>query len=201
MTAIQEGEEAVKEAGGDSSPETGAGVHAHNSMGYEDFEEFAFNFEDYDLWEAIRNHLGYPDGDPICKYPTRDPAWRPGGASPKPCPLFAAWPPSLHLRQGTPEGSVLLGTYICTLCRSCLLSVHLSVCLWYLSSPSHAAVKCFLVSVLPESCWVQLQHAGCSQHVLSHLHPLAVDTSPQVALTEAMILHLCLWHKASSAWS
>lgn len=68
MTALQEREETAKELEGVSSPEVAITTCIRNSLGYEDFDEFAFNFEDYDLWEAIRNHLGYPGSEPTCKY-------------------------------------------------------------------------------------------------------------------------------------
>lgn len=73
MTTFQEREEAAKESEGGSSPEVAVSTRIRNSLGYEDFDEFAFNFEDYDLWEAIRNHLGYPGGEPTCKYWSSDP--------------------------------------------------------------------------------------------------------------------------------
>lgn len=73
MTTLQEGEEAARESEGGSSPEVAMSTCIRNSLGYEDFDEFAFNFEDYDLWEAIRNHLGYPGGEPTCKYQSSDP--------------------------------------------------------------------------------------------------------------------------------
>ncbi|XP_069717347.1 anion exchange protein 3 isoform X4 [Phaenicophaeus curvirostris] len=66
MTTLREREEAAKESDGGSSPEVAISTCIRNSLGYEDFDEFAFNFEDYDLWEAIRNHLGYPGGEPTC---------------------------------------------------------------------------------------------------------------------------------------
>lgn len=74
MTTLREREEAVKESEGGSSPEVAVSTHIRNSLGYEDLDEFAFNFEDYDLWEAIRNHLGYPGGELTCKYRSSDPA-------------------------------------------------------------------------------------------------------------------------------
>lgn len=73
MTTLQEREEPAKESEGGSSPEVVIGTCIRNSLSYEDFDEFAFNFEDYDLWEAIRNHLGYPGGEPTCKYWSSDP--------------------------------------------------------------------------------------------------------------------------------
>lgn len=73
MTTLQEREEPAKESEGGSSPEVVISTCIRNSLGYEDFDEFAFNFEDYDLWEAIRNHLGYPGGEPTCKYWSSDP--------------------------------------------------------------------------------------------------------------------------------
>lgn len=73
MTTLGEREESAKESEGGSSPEAAVSTRIRNSLGYEDFDEFAFNFEDYDLWEAIRNHLGYPDGEPTCKYQSSDP--------------------------------------------------------------------------------------------------------------------------------
>lgn len=73
MTTLQEREEAAKESEAGSSPEVAISTCIRNSLGYEDFDEFAFNFEDYDLWEAIRNHLGYPGGEPTCKYQSSDP--------------------------------------------------------------------------------------------------------------------------------
>nr|XP_033801808.1 anion exchange protein 3 isoform X6 [Geotrypetes seraphini] len=36
-----------------------------DTLAYEDFEEFALDFEDYDLWEVIKSHLGH-EGDPSC---------------------------------------------------------------------------------------------------------------------------------------
>lgn len=72
MTTLQEREEPAKESEGGSSPEVVISTCIRNSLSYEDFDEFAFNFEDYDLWEAIRNHLGYPGGEPTCKYQSND---------------------------------------------------------------------------------------------------------------------------------
>ncbi|KAH0621199.1 hypothetical protein JD844_022257, partial [Phrynosoma platyrhinos] len=59
-------DEAVKEMGIGDSSDVGIAICVHSSFGYDDFEEFALNFEDYDLWEAIQNHLGYSTFDPIC---------------------------------------------------------------------------------------------------------------------------------------
>lgn len=66
--AVPDKEEAMKEMGVGDSSEVGIAMRVHNSFFYEDFEEFALNFEDYDLWEAIQNHLGYPTVEPNCKY-------------------------------------------------------------------------------------------------------------------------------------
>lgn len=66
--AIPNGKEAIKDTGIGDRPEIEIAVCAYNSLDYDDFEEFALNFEDYDLWEAIQNHLGCPGLEPIRKY-------------------------------------------------------------------------------------------------------------------------------------
>lgn len=73
MSTLREGEETARELEEGGSPEAAVSACVRNSLGYEDFDEFAFNFEDYDLWEAIRNHLGYPGGETTCKYQGGDP--------------------------------------------------------------------------------------------------------------------------------
>ncbi|KAJ6665511.1 hypothetical protein lerEdw1_003352 [Lerista edwardsae] len=64
--AVPDREKAMKEMGAGDNSEVGIAMRVHNSFFYEDFEEFALNFEDYDLWEAIQNHLGYPSLEPNC---------------------------------------------------------------------------------------------------------------------------------------
>lgn len=66
--AVLDREETMKEMGVGDSSEIGIAFCVPNSFAYDDFEEFVLNFEDYDLWEAIQNHLGYPSLEPICKY-------------------------------------------------------------------------------------------------------------------------------------
>lgn len=66
--AIPNGKEIIKGIGIGDRPEIEIAVCAYNSLDYDDFEEFALNFEDYDLWEAIQNHLGCPGLEPIRKY-------------------------------------------------------------------------------------------------------------------------------------
>lgn len=66
--AVPGKEEAAKEMGVTDCSEVGIAFCVPNSFGYEDFEEFALNFEDYDLWEAIQNHLSYPILKTTCKY-------------------------------------------------------------------------------------------------------------------------------------
>ncbi|KAL7991892.1 hypothetical protein Chor_016148 [Crotalus horridus] len=63
--AIPNRKETIKDTGIGDRPEIEIAVCAYNSLDYDYFEEFALNFEDYDLWEAIQNHLGCPDLEPI----------------------------------------------------------------------------------------------------------------------------------------
>ncbi|XP_069473057.1 anion exchange protein 3 isoform X2 [Ambystoma mexicanum] len=63
MRTIQEGDESAERGGSPESPES-PGDRLQNacirdSLGYEDFEEFVLDFEDYDLWESIESHLRY----------------------------------------------------------------------------------------------------------------------------------------------
>ncbi|KAM4698074.1 anion exchange protein 3 isoform 2-T2 [Rhinophrynus dorsalis] len=64
MRTIQEGEECEGkgEATGLLRKESSS-RNMRDSVGYEDFEEFALDFDDYDLWESIKNHLTNPDED------------------------------------------------------------------------------------------------------------------------------------------
>lgn len=120
MTTLRERAEAAKESEGGSSPEVAISTCIRNSLSYEDFDEFAFNFEDYDLWEAIRNHLGYPGGEPTCKYRSSDPTVAAVDQSPQlkcvsPHPVFAVCHPLCvrlvsWFRGGTVCPTVCLGT-------------------------------------------------------------------------------------------
>nr|XP_056706747.1 anion exchange protein 3 isoform X2 [Euleptes europaea] len=64
--AVPDKEEAMKETGVRDSSEVGIAFCVPHSFGHEDLEEFALNFEDYDLWEAIQNHLSYPSLETTC---------------------------------------------------------------------------------------------------------------------------------------
>ncbi|KAL8182975.1 UNVERIFIED_CONTAM: Anion exchange protein 3 [Gekko kuhli] len=64
--AVPDKEEAMKEMGVRDNSEVGIAFCVPNSFGYEDFEEFALNFEDYDLWEAIQNHLRHSSLKTTC---------------------------------------------------------------------------------------------------------------------------------------
>ncbi|XP_053545788.1 anion exchange protein 3 [Bombina bombina] len=47
-----------------------------DSVGYEDFEEFVLDFEDYDLWESIKDHLTHPVAENSCHSKDEQPALR-----------------------------------------------------------------------------------------------------------------------------
>jgi len=92
MTTLREREEVARESEGGSSPEVAVSTCVRKSLGYEDLDEFAFSFEDYDLWESIRNHLGYPGGEPTCKYRSSDPRVAAVDQSPQlKCVSLALW--------------------------------------------------------------------------------------------------------------
>ncbi|XP_018418539.1 PREDICTED: anion exchange protein 3 [Nanorana parkeri] len=78
MRTIQEGDEseAKEEATNELTRKESSNRNMRNSVGYEDFEEFVLNFEDYDLWESIKNHLTHPDGDSIVLNLEEPPALR-----------------------------------------------------------------------------------------------------------------------------
>ncbi|XP_053327020.1 anion exchange protein 3 [Spea bombifrons] len=60
MRTIQEGDE--NEAKGDLIVrKESSSRNMRDSVGYEDFEEFVLNFDDYDLWESIKDHLTHPE--------------------------------------------------------------------------------------------------------------------------------------------
>lgn len=65
MRTIQEGDES--EGKEELTRKESSNRNMRDSVGHEDFEEFVLNFEDYDLWESIKNHLTLPDGDSIGK--------------------------------------------------------------------------------------------------------------------------------------
>ncbi|KAM4624664.1 anion exchange protein 3 [Discoglossus pictus] len=65
MRTIQEGDESEgnREATEVVRNET-PNRNLRDSVGHEDFEEFVLDFDDYDLWESIKNHLTHPVADP-----------------------------------------------------------------------------------------------------------------------------------------
>lgn len=67
MRTIQEGDEseAKEEASNELVRKESSTRNIRDSVGHEDFEEFVLNFEDYDLWESIKNHLSQPEGDNV----------------------------------------------------------------------------------------------------------------------------------------
>ncbi|XP_073490367.1 anion exchange protein 3 [Aquarana catesbeiana] len=74
MRTIQEGDES--EAKEELTRKESSNRNMRDSVGHEDFEEFVLNFEDYDLWESIKNHLTHPDGDSIVLNLEEPPALR-----------------------------------------------------------------------------------------------------------------------------
>lgn len=163
MTTLQEREEPAKESEGGSSPEVVISTYIRNSLGYEDFDEFAFNFEDYDLWEAIRNHLGYPGGEPTCKYWSSDPTVAAVDQSPwLQCiipPVFvvctlsmSGWSPGLEEVQPAPL--CVWGHQRSCLMPVCLCEVLVLICVIVLS--------CFPVCVSLKQLQRQLRLAVCA---------------------------------------
>lgn len=65
MRTIQEGDESEgkEEASNELVRKESSTRNIRDSVGHEDFEEFVLNFDDYDLWESIKNHLSQPEGD------------------------------------------------------------------------------------------------------------------------------------------
>ncbi|XP_044159184.1 anion exchange protein 3 [Bufo gargarizans] len=78
MRTIQEGDESEgkEEASNDLVRKESSNQNIRDSVGHEDFEEFVLNFEDYDLWESIKNHLSHPDGDRVVLNLDEPPALR-----------------------------------------------------------------------------------------------------------------------------
>ncbi|KAM9305791.1 anion exchange protein 3 [Gastrophryne carolinensis] len=78
MRTIQEGDETEgkEEATNELTRKGSSNRNMRDSVGHEDFEEFVLNFEDYDLWESIKNHLTHPDGDSIVLNLEEPPALR-----------------------------------------------------------------------------------------------------------------------------
>ncbi|XP_040214002.1 anion exchange protein 3-like [Rana temporaria] len=74
MRTIQEGDES--EGKEELTRKESSNRNMRDSVGHEDFEEFVLNFEDYDLWESIKNHLTLPDGDNIVLNLEEPPALR-----------------------------------------------------------------------------------------------------------------------------
>lgn len=163
MTTLQEREEPAKESEGGSSPEVVIGTCIRNSLSYEDFDEFAFNFEDYDLWEAIRNHLGYPGGEPTCKYWSSDPMVVAVDQSPQlrciipscVCCVYlsmSAWSSGLEEVQSTPV--CVWGHQRSCLMPMCLCEVLVPMCV--------IVLRCFPVCLSLEQLQRQLHLAVCA---------------------------------------
>ncbi|XP_068102062.1 anion exchange protein 3 isoform X1 [Hyperolius riggenbachi] len=78
MKTIHEGDESEgkEEASNEMTRKESSSRNMRDSVGHEDFEEFVLNFDDYDLWESIKNHLTQPDGDRIVLNLEEPPALR-----------------------------------------------------------------------------------------------------------------------------
>ncbi|KAM8934731.1 anion exchange protein 3 isoform 2-T2 [Pelodytes ibericus] len=67
MRTIQEGDESdCKEDTIELVRKESSSRSMRDSVGREDFEEFVLDFEDYDLWESIKNHLTRPEESNSC---------------------------------------------------------------------------------------------------------------------------------------
>ncbi|KAM3916780.1 anion exchange protein 3 [Leptodactylus fuscus] len=78
MRTIQERDESEgkEEAFNDHTRKESSTRNMRDSLGHEDFEEFVLNFEDYDLWESIKNHLSNPEEDSAVENLDEPPAFR-----------------------------------------------------------------------------------------------------------------------------
>ncbi|KAM5153116.1 anion exchange protein 3 [Mantella aurantiaca] len=78
MRTIQEGDEneGKEESTNELARKESSNRNMRDSVGHEDFEEFVLNFDDYDLWESIKNHLTHPEGDSIVLNLEEPPALR-----------------------------------------------------------------------------------------------------------------------------
>ncbi|CAH2305344.1 anion exchange 3 isoform X2 [Pelobates cultripes] len=77
MRTIQEGDENEgKEDVIEIVRKESSSRNMRDSVGHEDFEEFVLNFEDYDLWESIKNHLTNPEDGNNCGSSEEPPALR-----------------------------------------------------------------------------------------------------------------------------
>ncbi|XP_071978389.1 anion exchange protein 3 isoform X2 [Engystomops pustulosus] len=78
MRTIQEGDEneGKEEASNEHVRKESSTRNMRDSVGREDFEEFVLNFEDYDLWESIKNHLSNPEDDGVLLNLDEPPALR-----------------------------------------------------------------------------------------------------------------------------